>query len=58
MNDPIHHMPGDCVDPSYGNPWCSGIASYAPNPYAWELYDDETPVWMCDGARAGAAADI
>lgn len=52
------HEPGDCIDPSYGNPWCSGEATLAPNPYAEDVHGDDTPVWMCAGAREGAAADV
>lgn len=52
------HEPGNCVDPPYGNPWCSGIGSWGPNPYAAEIHNDHTPVFMCDGARKGSAMDI
>lgn len=52
------HEPGDCVDPTYGNPWCDGIATLGVNPYNEELYGDTTLEWMCAGARIGAAADI
>jgi hypothetical protein len=52
------HEPGNCVDPAYGNPWCDGEGRFAPDPYAEELADDHTFVWMCDGQRAGRAADV
>lgn len=55
---PIIHNPGDCVDPLYGNPWCNGIGEWGPNPFNEEIYGDSTPVWMCAGARVGAAQDI
>lgn len=56
-NDRIHE-PGNCVDPYYGNPWCSGIGSMAPDPFAEEINNDSTDYWMCDGERAGSAMDI
>ena len=31
---------------------------YGPNPYAWELYDDKTDVWMCAECRNESAQDI
>jgi hypothetical protein len=30
----------------------------APNPFAWEIYGDDTPVVMCDDCREAAAWDI
>lgn len=51
------HPPGDCPDSLYGAD-CNGVGRYGPDPYAVEIYDDRTPVWLCDGARYGRAQDI
>ena len=32
--------------------------TWAPNPYAHEINDDDTPVWLCQGCREELAADI
>lgn len=37
-----------------GNP----DATYAPDPYAEEILDDETPVWLCEQCRADNALEI
>lgn len=31
---------------------------YGPDPYAQELYDDETPVWQCSDCAHESAMDI
>jgi hypothetical protein len=33
-------------------------ASHGPCPFAAEIYDDETPVWLCDDCRYERAMDI
>ena len=58
MKDKRIHPPGQCTDPYYGNPWCSGIGYMAPDPFAEEINGDHSDYWMCDGERAGSAADI
>ena len=32
--------------------------SYGPNPFAAEIYDDHTDVWMCQECRYESAMDI
>lgn len=58
MSKPIMHKPGECTDPLYGNPWCTGVGVWGPDPFAEEIYGDSTLRFMCDGERAGSAADI
>ena len=37
---------------------CDGELEFAPDPYAADIYNDDTPVWMCYGARLDSADDI
>lgn len=52
------HEPGRCFDPTYGNPWCTGEATYGPDPYQEDVNGDSTPAWLCPGVRDGRLADI
>lgn len=51
------HKPGECPDRLYGRD-CDGEGQLGPDPFAQEIYDDNTPVWQCDGVRTGRAQDI
>lgn len=35
---------------------CDGDVTYAPDPYLYDLYNDATPVWLCD-KHAGLRAE-
>ena len=37
---------------------CKGEVTFGPDPYLDELYQDSTPVWMCESCRAERADDI
>jgi len=51
------HEPGECPDPVYGRD-CDGEGIFDVDPYAEEIHNDSTPVWMCEGCRYGASMDI
>ncbi|QGH76428.1 hypothetical protein SEA_DAUBENSKI_133 [Streptomyces phage Daubenski] len=42
----------------YGDSECTGELRYDEDPFAAEIYDDHTFVWMCDGQRYESSMDI
>lgn len=59
MTSPEPAEPGRCVDADlYRFSDCAGEVTYGPDPAAWELYDDDTPVWMCEEHRYQSAMDV
>ncbi len=48
--------PGECVDAGSGS--CGGEVTFAPDPFAEEIWGNETPVWMCAEHRYASAQDI
>lgn len=48
----------ECVEEgTYGIP-CTGDVTFEPDPYAEEIHDDMTPVWMCEAHRNESARDV
>lgn len=45
-----------CVNAAYAV--CKGEVTFESNPFAAEIYDDHTPMWMCEECRYQAAMDI
>jgi len=41
MTEPV------CSDYPSGYIQCEGEYIFGPDPYNWEINDDETPVWLC-----------
>lgn len=37
---------------------CTNEATFGPDPYAQDIYDDDTPVWMCADCRDDSAMEI
>lgn len=35
---------------------CKGELYYGPDPFAYEIYDDDTPIWLC-ALHADMSAD-
>lgn len=48
---------GQCEDRRYDDP-CEGEVTYEPCPYQSELYEDYTPVWLCEHHRYERAMDV
>lgn len=49
------HEVGECP---YGDKECSGAGSFAPDPFAQEIYDDDTEAWNCDAGYYESAMEI
>lgn len=49
-------MEQDCVFLDYGD--CDGEVTFEPDPYAYDIYGDETPVWMCEKHRIDQALEV
>lgn len=45
-----------CV--SCGKPFPQNKIEYAPDPYASDVYDDNTKVWMCEECRKCRSEEI
>ena len=41
-----------------GKWFCEEHIEYSPDPYAYDVGNDDTPVWECDDCRMESAADI
>lgn len=55
MSGPAGHTKENCP---YNRHECDGDMTLGPDPFAEEIHNDSTYLWMCKGARYESAMDI
>ncbi len=51
-------VPGKCIQAWSKSIPCEGLVTWGPDPFSWEVRDDDTPVWMCERHREESYRDV